>query len=63
MKVKKEETSFAPDITVTEREYSKSEASMRELSGRNLMEESFNRSQFHPSKVQKENKSMARGSS
>jgi hypothetical protein len=39
-KLRKEETSFAPDFTATDREYTKSEMSMRELSGRNLMEES-----------------------
>lgn len=39
-KLRKEETSFAPDFTVNDKQISKSEMSMRELSGRNLMEDS-----------------------
>lgn len=51
IKVKKnEETSFAPDATVNDRENMKSEVSMRELSNRNLMDETVNKSLFLTSK-------------
>ena len=56
LKVRKEETSFAPDVTVnvTERDFNpKSEVSMRELSGRNLMEENFNKAALYPKSKKK----------
>ena len=43
----KNETSFAPDVTATAREGGpRSQISMRELSGRNLMDDTLNKSSF-----------------
>lgn len=58
---KKPETSFSPELSGTDRENMKSEASMRELSNRNLMEESLNKSlyaQSKPSKLKEEKPSL-----
>jgi hypothetical protein len=51
---RKEQASFAPDLTATDRENMKSETSMRELSNRNLMDETLNKSLFLQSKLKSE---------